>query len=121
MDITSCSNNKAKRVSKKGEEHWQVDDRTLFCLPRNESFSACLPLIKPFVMMQPVDDAREGHDLMDAILEHRIGTLLHSQGCLFNKLTAESLNHRGTQPNSILSFRRQSIRERAASLELIRI
>ncbi|KAL3802210.1 hypothetical protein HJC23_001754 [Cyclotella cryptica] len=91
VDITPCSNNKAKRVSKKGEEHWQLEDKTVFCMPKNESFSAFLPPIKPYIMMQPVDDVREGHEFIDAILEHRIVTLLHLQGCQFDKLTAESL------------------------------
>jgi hypothetical protein len=31
--------------------------------------------------MQPKDDCKEGHDLIDAILEHRINSILASQGC----------------------------------------
>ena len=46
------------------------------------------------MIMQPVDDANEGHVLIGAILEHRIGMLLCDQGCRFGKLNAESLVER---------------------------
>lgn len=42
-------------------------------------------------MMQPVDDKKEGHAVIDGIIEHRIGTLLNEQGCSYSKFNKESL------------------------------
>lgn len=100
VDVTSCSNNKAKRVSKKGEEHWQLEDKTLFCMPKNDVFTSCLPQTKPYVMMQPVDDSKAGHALIDGIIEHRIATLLHEQGCAFGQFNKGSLKTREAELKS---------------------
>ena len=40
-------------------------------------------------MMQPVDETQAGHALIDGIIEHRIATLLHKQGCQFGKFFNE--------------------------------
>jgi hypothetical protein len=61
-------------------ELWNIDDKALFCMPKNSKFLSSLPTITPYVLMQPKDDCKEGHDLIDAIIEHRIGSLLTSQG-----------------------------------------
>ena len=58
-----------------------LDERALFRMPKNETFESNLPTITPHVLMQPKDDCKEGHDLIDAILEHRINSILASQGC----------------------------------------
>lgn len=70
-EISPCSNNKAKKLSKKGEDHWQMNDRSgaLFCMPKNETFEANLPSIVPYVSMQPVDDSRDGLDFIDGVIE----------------------------------------------------
>ncbi|KAL7508561.1 hypothetical protein ACHAXN_005625 [Cyclotella atomus] len=102
VDVSSCSNNKAKRVSKKGEEHWQLEDKTLFCIPKNDAFLSGLPQTKPYVMMQPVDDKQEGHDLIDDILQHRIGTLLAKEDCTYDECNKKTLDEKEAELKSIL-------------------
>lgn len=102
VDISSCSNNKAKRVSKKGEEHWQLEDKTLFCMPKNEVFSSSLPQTKPYVMMQPVDDTKEGHDIIYGILKHRIDTLLIEEACSSDECNKKTLDEREAELKSKL-------------------
>jgi hypothetical protein len=63
-------------------------------MPKNDAFSSCLPQTKPYVMMQPVHDTREGHALIDGILEHRIGILLQTQGYSFATFNTELLEER---------------------------
>mmetsp|Transcript_17112 Transcript_17112/g.35715 ORF Transcript_17112/g.35715 Transcript_17112/m.35715 type:complete len:768 (+) Transcript_17112:318-2621(+) len=86
-DHTPCSNNKAKKLSKKGEDHWQLNDRSgaLFCMPKNDTFECSLPSISPYVCMVPMEDSHAGLKLIEKILEHRLGSILHTQGLSFKK------------------------------------
>ena len=83
-DIVPCCSKKAstKHIG------WKIaNDRSgsLFCMPdtvTNKTFERNLPSSVPYVAMQPIDDFKAGHDLIEAILEHRIGTILYSMGSL---------------------------------------
>jgi hypothetical protein len=57
-----------------------LNDKALFCMPKSEIFKIILPKIIPHVLMQPKDDCKGGHDLVDAILEHHINIILTFQG-----------------------------------------
>lgn len=73
-------------MSKK-EDPWRLDDTSgsLFCMPNNGEFEAVFPTsTPPFVFMQPVDDLKPGHDLVQSILEHRVTSILISRGFCFH-------------------------------------
>ena len=61
-----------------------TNDEALFCMPKNDVFKHKLPSITPYVLMQPKDDCKEGYDLIDSILKHRIGSLLACDGHICN-------------------------------------
>lgn len=63
-------------------------------MPKNDAFSSCLPQTKPYIMMQPVDESKAGHALIDGIIEHRIASLLHEQNCTFGKFNKKTLKAR---------------------------
>lgn len=72
-------------MSKK-EEPWRLSDRSLFCLPNNDEFEQALSSsATPYVFMQPVDDCEAGHDLVKAILVHKVATILLSRGFCFTE------------------------------------
>ena len=72
-------------MSKK-EEPWRLSDRSLFCLPNNDEFEQALSSSAiPYVFMQPVDDCEAGHDLVKAILVHKVATILLSRGFCFTE------------------------------------
>lgn len=86
--ITACTSSKAKKVSKK-DEPWQLENGSLFCAPRNEEFLEHRPITEPYIFMQPVDDCKEGHDLVISIIKHRIASILHSRGFRFDEILAQ--------------------------------
>ena len=49
-------------------------------MPNNQEFKASFSKSPPFVLMQPVDDLKAGHDLVRSIIEHRISTILLARG-----------------------------------------
>lgn len=63
-------------------EQWHAynECRSLFCMPINEEFENAFEGANPYVMMQPVDDREEGHNLITAILKHRVATILLVHG-----------------------------------------
>ena len=78
-------------MSKK-EEPWRLSDRSLFCLPNNDEFENALSSsATPYVFMQPVDDCEAGHDLVKAILVHKVATILLSRGFCFTEGTLNPL------------------------------
>eukprot|EP00970_Alexandrium_tamarense_P000857 scaffold99_cov193-Alexandrium_tamarense.AAC.3 len=87
VESQKCSNNKAKKQSsrKGNEENWKLDDKTLFCMPANNWNKSRLPDIVPYVFMQPVNDDEVGLGLVEAILEHQIGSILLSQDSHLDK------------------------------------
>lgn len=62
-------------------------DKALFCMPKNSIFQLSLPPITPHVLMQPKDDSKEGHRLIDDVLKHRICDLLTSHKIICNNGT----------------------------------
>ena len=79
--ITACSGSKAKKMSKL-DEQWRPDDKrgSLFCMPANEEFEGSFTAANPYVFMQPVDDREEGHNLIAAMLKHRVASILFNNG-----------------------------------------
>ena len=95
--ISACSISKAKKLAKVSKEHepWLVDDGALFTLPNNDEFQRSLDASSPpFVLMQPVDDLKAGHALVQCILEHKVATLIRSQRLGYvGKLLTDSQLH----------------------------
>jgi hypothetical protein len=79
--ITACSGSKARKMSKL-DEQWCLNDKpgSLFCMPVNEEFEGTFAAAKPFVFMQPIDDRKEGHNLIAAVLKHRVACILLIHG-----------------------------------------
>ena len=82
--VSPCTGKKAKNMSKKKDEAWQLDDTSgsLLCLPNNEEFEAAVYSMSttPYVYMQPVDDIKAGYKLLKNILMHRISIMLQANG-----------------------------------------
>ena len=76
-----CSNTKSKKASNK-DDAWHLDDKSgeLFVMPNNPEFKKAFSGLEtpPFVLMQPANDFKPGHDLIKGILEHRISAILLS-------------------------------------------
>ncbi len=64
------------------DEQWRLDDKrgSLFCMPVNEEFEGAFAAANPYVFMQPVDDREEGHNLIAAVLKHRVASILLIHG-----------------------------------------
>jgi hypothetical protein len=79
--ITACSGSKAKKMSKM-DEQWRLDNKrgSLFCMPVNDEFEEAFAAANPYVFMQPVDDREEGHNLIAAVLKHRVASILLIHG-----------------------------------------
>jgi hypothetical protein len=67
----------------KGEKGRKPGEDALFVMPENETFQRNLPTVMPFVLMHPKDDCIEGYNLIDAILKHRIGSILTASSIKF--------------------------------------
>jgi hypothetical protein len=68
-------------MSKK-DDPWHLEDTSgsLFCMPNNEEFEMAFPTANPpYVFMQPVDDRKSGHDLIEAMLKHKVAAILLSE------------------------------------------
>ena len=79
--IFSCSGSLAKRQSKMAEQ-WNpgYTKGQKFCMPANQTFVEAYPEADPLVLMQPVDDRREGHTLMQDMIKHRVACILRQLG-----------------------------------------
>ncbi|KAL3822759.1 hypothetical protein ACHAXA_009633 [Cyclostephanos tholiformis] len=83
--ITSCSGSKAKKLSRKDEqEQWHLKNECgiFFVMPINQEFKDAFMAVDlpPYVLMQPVDDLEDGHNLITAVLKHRVASILQSHG-----------------------------------------
>ena len=77
--ITGCSKTKSKKASN-NDDAWNLDGKSLFVMPNNPEFKKAVSGLEtpPFVLMQPANDFKPGHDLIKGILEHRISAILLS-------------------------------------------
>jgi hypothetical protein len=63
-------------------EQWNPDDTKgqLFLMPMNQKFVEAYPAADLFVFMQPVDDRKECHTLMQDMIIHRVACILSELG-----------------------------------------